>query len=67
MEKSLKKKVTARLPSDTYSDTFSKVHYYTITVTGKQVPSQICYISLLYVRFFGGKKKCHVYFLEFFM
>ena len=33
-EKSSRKKVTASLPSDTYSDTFSKVHNYDDRKTG---------------------------------
>jgi hypothetical protein len=33
-EKSSRKKVTAELPSDTYSDTFSKIHYYGDGKTG---------------------------------
>ena len=61
-EKSSRKKVTASLPSDTYSDTFSKVHYYGDGKTGSLT-------NLLYkptnVSFFGGKKKCQFIFWNF--
>ena len=38
---------------------------FTITVTGNQFPSQIRYISILYVRFFGGKKNVMFIFWNF--
>ena len=64
IEKSSKKKVTASLPFDTYSDTFSKVHYYgdgkSVSLTNPLYKPTICKV-------FWRQKKCHVYFLEFFM
>ena len=59
-ERSSRKKVTAKLPSDTYSDTFSKFHYYGDGKTGSLT-------NLLYkptnVSFFEAKK--NVMFLFF--
>ena len=61
-EKSSRKKVIAKLPSDTYSDTFSKVHYYGDGKTGSLT-------NLLYkptnVSFFEAKKNVMFIFWNF--
>ena len=62
-EKSSRKKFTARLPSDTYSDTFSRVNSFdgkTGSLTNMLYKPTICKVL-------WEAKKCHVYFLEFFM
>ena len=59
IEKSSKKKVTAWLPFDTYSDTFSKVHYYG---DGEQVPSQIFYMPSNVKVFLEAKKNVSLFF-----